>query len=458
MPIYCIDDGGDGSQTDTTQSASSLDWSKAHASVEELRADYSAAFTTSGNIIYFGDDHNDPNKAAAWTLTCPSSGLPVILISADRANSTPTYKTSTGNQLSSIGGNYSLILDGAFACYGMRIASGGSIGCDIDEDELGGFYSCTFAPAANTSTSFRSISKHGRLLVYDCTIDFTADGTSARTALAVSIPAWVSQVRGLKFINAGYRTGTVFATSPTVAMETTISGCDLSGFTNATACEIVRVDDSSGRLTISNCLTAATWTAFLNAAVQGTEITLNNVGPANAPTALFARNYYGDIVSSASIYRTGGFTIEGAATSWLITTTANVAEGAPFYTPWYYSTVTSTGSKTFTCHITNDTADFTDAEVWLEVEYLKDADEAIWTLATDQRATITTTPAAQTDDTTSVWVGLNDDSQGLADYMQSLAVTATVGETGQYRARVAVGVASIADSRYFYIDPKITVS
>jgi hypothetical protein len=41
---------------------------------------------------------------------------------------------------------------------------------------------------------------------------------------------------------------------------------------------------------------------------------------------------------------------------------------------------------------------------------------------------------------------------------QSLAVTETVGETGQYRARVAVSVASIAASRYFYIDPKIIVS
>ena len=44
------------------------------------------------------------------------------------------------------------------------------------------------------------------------------------------------------------------------------------------------------------------------------------------------------------------------------------------------------------------------------------------------------------------------------NYMQKLSVTATVNETGQYRARVAVAVANIASTRYFYIDPKVTVT
>jgi hypothetical protein len=92
--------------------------------------------------------------------------------------------------------------------------------------------------------------------------------------------------------------------------------------------------------------------------------------------------------------------------------------------------------------------------VWLEIEYLKDADEAQWTLATDQRTTVTTTAVAQTDDTTSTWNGTGPSFT----YKQSLAVTATIGETGQYRARVAVGMTSVASSRNFYVDPKVTVS
>ena len=73
----------------------------------------------------------------------------------------------------------------------------------------------------------------------------------------------------------------------------------------------------------------------------------------------------------------------------------------------------------------------------------------MWTLASDQRATITTTAVAQTDDTTSTWVG----SGPAYTYKQKLSTTVTIGEVGQIRARVVTGVASIASSRNFYIDP-----
>jgi hypothetical protein len=248
-------------------------------------------------------------------------------------------------------------------------------------------------------------------------------------------------------------------------------------------------------------------------------------GAANSPEQLYFATMQGTVVSSKAIWRTNGRSVGGVAHSWQVTTESTCEAVLPFYTPYIYGTVSSTGSKTFTAHITNDTEDFNDAQVWLELEYLKDADSGQWTLATDQRATITTTPAAQTDDTTSEWneisgsgtysqtgttMTVTDTAHGLAvgdaivldctsgdgndgtytivtvptadtftvtsstsetvsgdctwqmapvyTYKQSLAVTATIGETGQYRARVAVGVASIADSRYFYIDPKITVS
>jgi hypothetical protein len=453
MPIYCIDDGGDGSQTNTTQSAGTLDWSKADASVADLISYDAAAFTTSGNIIYFGDDHNDPDKAAHWTLTLPSSGLPAILISADRTNSTPTYKKGTGAQLSSLGGAYNMTADGSVACYGMRFASGAIFLPVHDVNEAGVYADCSVAIGANSTLYIGG--NVGNSEFYNLTVDLTADGTTARTGIVfANDTALRAKIIGLAFVNAAYRTASVFAAYP-YCLD--VSNADFSGFTNGTPCEIAQ-NVVNGTFNFTNCLTAETWSPIANQPGYGGQVMFTNCGPADAPTYLYFATGRGTVASTASIYRTGGATVEGDACAWLVTTTAGCGESAPFWTPYIYGTVSSTGSKTFTCHITNDTADFTNAEVWLEVEYLKDSDEAQWTLATDQRATITTTPAAQTDDTTSVWVGLNDDSQGLADYMQSLAVTATVGETGQYRARVAVGVASIAASRYFYVDPKITVS
>jgi hypothetical protein len=131
-------------------------------------------------------------------------------------------------------------------------------------------------------------------------------------------------------------------------------------------------------------------------------------------------------------------------------------EALPLYTPWSYGTISSAGSKTFTAYVANNTADLTDAEIWLEVEVMGTANSALTTMTTDWRnsdgagndGTITTTPAAQTDDTISSWTG------ATLTYMQSLAVTATVGEEGVYRARIALA----KPSSTVYIDPKITVS
>jgi hypothetical protein len=84
------------------------------------------------------------------------------------------------------------------------------------------------------------------------------------------------------------------------------------------------------------------------------------------------------------------------------------------------------------------------------------ADSPLYSLGSDQRsngtnafASITEAPDAQADDTTSSWTGIT------ATYKQSLAVTATVGEAGLYRARVAVGKASAGP---IYVDPKVQIS
>ena len=452
--VYCVDDGGDGTQNNTTQSTTALDWAKADTSIANLLAYDADALTNPGNIIFIGDDHSEPGGAAV-TYTFPTSGNPVILISADRTQATPTYKAGTGAQLSSLGGNYSLLMDGAVSCYGLRIACGstGSFGFQlfVDDNEYGGLYSgCTFVFGANGRISLGG--SGGRTILNNCVFDLTADGTTGRSAYVVEAVNGSCYIRGLTFINSGYRTAAVITTS-TSANYIEISGCDFSGFAAAT--EVFDAPTTS-KILMSNCKTANGTALFTSttAGRAGTEYSLCNVGYADSPAALVHANIFGQLYSSSSIYRSSGATIEGDATSWLVITNSMCMEASPFYSPHLYGVISSTGSKTFDCYITNDTADFTDNQVWLEVEYLATADEARWTLASDQRATITTTAAAQTADTTSTWNGTGPSFT----YKQKLSVTATVGETGQYRARVAVGVASIASSRYFYVDPKVTVS
>jgi hypothetical protein len=456
MPSYFVDDGGSSTSPYDT-------WAKAAPSFAALVSGASAALTTSGNIIYVGHDHNDAGTGAAKTYVGPDVGLPVIIISADREDTgaTPAYRVGTGNQLNTTDGAYVLTLDGSFALYGIKVASGGTgagaIVLSNDSNEAIFAQNCTFVVGANGSITIGGAGAGTR--INSLTINLTADETTPRTRNVIDGINGVATIAGLTFINAGYRTGSVIQTNASAAFVI-ISGADFSGFTQET-CEICAGPEAAGLVVFANCKTANNaplWSAPTTGRTGGL-YSMSNVAGSDNPAMLAVVTTGGEIRSTNTIYRSSGAGVEDIAnTAWLVTTTAVCAESWPFVTSWMYGTVASTGSKTFTCHITNDAADFTDAEVWLEVEYLKDDGSGQWTIATDQRATITTTPVAQTDDTTSVWVGLNDDSQGLADYMQSLAVTATVGETGQYRARVAVGVASIAASRYFYIDPKITVS
>jgi hypothetical protein len=281
-------------------------------------------------------------------------------------------------------------------------------------------------------------------------IDLTNDGTTNRS----TAPLWVNsgkklEINGLTFTNPGYRTGVIFYHGFTYGSEAYISGCDFSEFPSS--CEIVD-GVSGGTWNFSNCLTASTWTPNTSIGQNGL-FTFVNCGPENAPTYLYAASDLGALASTTAIYRTGGAEIEDTAVSYLVTTTALCTEGSPFVTPWIYDVVSTTGSKTFDLYVVNDTADLTDADIWLEVEFLGTTGEAISDLTSNHR-TITTTAAAHTDDTTSTWNGTGPSFT----YKQKLSVTATVNVAGQFRARVCVGKTSVISSAYLYLDPVITVT
>ena len=187
--------------------------------------------------------------------------------------------------------------------------------------------------------------------------------------------------------------------------------------------------------------------------VQNGRVIGHNIGPAYAPTYYLEKTLLGELISSSSIYRTNGASFGGVNTSWLVVTSADCSEGGEFTSPWMVGSIDAAGSKTWSCYITNDSGDFTNAEVWLEILYLPTSGEPQIAIGSSHR-TITATPTAVTDDTTSTWNGTGPSFT----YKQVLSVTATVGQAGQYRARVCVGKASIASSAYFYIDPLVTVS
>ena len=444
MTTYFVDDGGDGSD--------GLTWAKAYTSINAL--DAAVAFA-SGDIVYFGHDHVcQAVNSATLTIVGPTSGLPVVFISATTGSDPPAYQKGTGTQIDTTeGATFDVVFNGAFALYGIFVKAGRDIYGDNDQNESFYCRDCTLAPGPSNGINASGNNGTGRQFV-NLIADLTQDGSSDRSGSVFLISGSAGySINGLTFVNPGFRTGNIFAGAASQTGRRDISGADFSGFTNATTCEIF--GGNSQNVTLTNCKTVANYSLYdASAANVDTRILATNVGSADDPAGMWYHDYFGDAKSSTSIYRSGGATIEGIANSWLVTTTAVCNEYAPFHSPWIYGLVSSTGSKTFDTYITNDTADFTNAQIWLEVEYLATSDSPLWTLASDQRATITTTAADQDDDTTSTWVGAGP----AYTYKQRLRVTATVGETGQFRARVVTGVASIASSRYFHIDPLVTVT
>ena len=442
MATYYVDDGGSATSPFDT-------WAKAATSLAGLLGSVTIA---SSDTIYIGHDHVEPSPpASAVTFMLPAANPPVYIISATSGSNPVAYQASTTDQIKNTGIN-DMTFDGAVVLVGIKISAGRHITFACDGNEAAYCYNCTFG--VGNAGYVRALSG-GVAGWYRCTIDLSQDASpSSQFAFGFGNGFGYAEVVGLSFVSASNRTGVIFNNSGT-SNVVRISGSDFSGFTNATDCEIASGAGAAGHIVFSNCKTKSGFTYTDGAIPQpSARLEFYNVGDSDSPSRYALFDYYGSSVSTDQIYRTSGASIENVSSGWLVTTTGNCSETACFRSSWMCGYIDSTGSKTFDVYIVNDDADFDDDEVWLEVEYMGTSDSPLYTIGSDQRATITTTPAAQTDDTTSTWNGTGPSFT----YKQKLSVTATVNETGQYRARVCVGVASIASSRYFYIDPKVNVS
>lgn len=401
-----------------------------------------------GEILYIDSACADAaNYAASMTITGPvtSGTTPAIFISV--TVDTTTFAEATVSQIDTSNGAYAITLDGGFALYGIRCRSGSNINLTSDADEVGYSYKSRFRVAAGGRLSPGS----GNCWYFldKCTLDISDDGNTDSAVIPINT-AGITTIRDLVFVHSG---GTGKRTDHVIGGGSAIevSGVSFAGFPTTT-----EVNRYVGPFTMAFCKLGSGQLISNEPNDYKTLTTSMSCGTANTDLDVaYCAGYTGNLYSSQSIYRTGGAEVYGQAHSWLITTSARAREAAPFFTPWIYGYISSTGAKTFTVCVTNDTALFTDAEAWLEVEVLGTSGECLSSLHFDRRETPATVASNQAVDTVSTWNG-----GGVSfTHRQLLEVESiTVNEVGLFRARACFGVTSMASSRKTYIDPIVTVN
>lgn len=447
MAVYCIDDGGDGSQTNATQTLLALDWSKADTSIANLLAYDAAALSTSGNTIFIGDDHVE--SATSYNLIGPTSGAPTVIVSCDRTQASPTYKAASAAQITA--SSTTITFDGSFALFGIYVSATTNILLTADSNEVGRADDCTFAVGQNgyVNPNYYDISN------MEVVVGDTSSATNGVIDLSISAPG---RMRNVTF------SGTLTQRSDRIISNPCgeCSAMDLSGFTNA-SCSVFGGGIGIGRFfDIKTKSSPTIWDASYQT-YPYTDFMAVNIGAADAPEMLGAVTYGGQTDSNTTTkITTGGGSVEGTSCSWRITTLAGCSAYEPHYTPWIYGTLSSAGTKTFSIKITSNTQ-YTDAQVWMEVEVMGTANEPKSTVYSDWRGGSGAAAGNILSSATNQDAGSTSDWTSAKTYAQVLSVASVVvGEEGVFRARVVCAAASINDDTdplaYIYVDPKVTVS
>lgn len=168
-------------------------------------------------------------------------------------------------------------------------------------------------------------------------------------------------------------------------------------------------------------------------------------------TAIVERNerylYAGTLTTELTVIRTAGASDGTTAYSWKVATTANAKRLTPFKTFEGVLWNAALGSPlTLTAHVLTDNVTLTDAEIWIEAEYLGTSGTPVATLISDGAATILTPGTNQADDSGTAWT-----TTGIGTPVkQKLEVTFTPQMAGLVRWRVMIAKASTT----VYVDPK----
>jgi hypothetical protein len=175
-----------------------------------------------------------------------------------------------------------------------------------------------------------------------------------------------------------------------------------------------------------------------------------NTDSSNTNYRYYRQTYNGIILEETTNVRTGGASNGTTSISRKLTSSAGACFVSPLELPCIATWNETAGSEiTATVHIMTDNVTLTDAECWLEIEYLGNADYPVSSFANDRAASLLATPANQTT-STETW----DETDIGTPVKQKLAVAFTPQMKGPVKARVMLAKASTT----VYVCPKMELA
>lgn len=416
-----------------------------------------AAIDAAGDVAYLSQSHNyqpgGSNRTLAFAGT-PSN--PVKLICVNDSAEPPT--TVTTGAIEGVFGNLAIAFTGSFIAYGIEFGIyAGSAGLNIgfgSDQSVQSLVGCTLK-FTNTAT---------------CRIVLGANATKGVEVFfkASNLSLYfghVSQGFQLNDTTASISGGSILSGSSAITefvkqaqgtIKFNVSDFDFSNA--ATGLNLVYSGiPATGSITFLNCKLPSSWSGGLVAGsptLPGMRISMYNCDSAATNYRLWIETYSGAIISETTIVKTGGASDGTTALSWKMTSNANANEHtSPLVSDDMAVWIDSVGtSKTITVDILHDSVTaLTDAEVWLEIDYLGSSSSSLGTPTSDKRTTVLTSPANQTT-STATWTttGITNPNK------QKLEVTFTPQMKGFVYARVCLAKPGSIYTIYVDYEPTVT--
>ena len=399
-----------------------------------------------GGTVYVSHVHSE-SQASNMSFASPgTSASPVNVLCVNDGAEPPTTLATTAIAQTSVG---SLTFSGCAYCYGVEFRAGTSSTPHINFNSLSAWWwrmeRCKLVLRATSSSQVIVIGQPSGTEINQLLEFLDSDmhfAQSAQTIVVAGRLRWIGGTVG------GAGTPSVFFGSvPIFAGIAHVEGVDFSPKNT----ELWQPQGMPQQFTFVNCkfhasTTLTTGVPDAQGGAVGTFINCSNTGDTHG---YFQLKYQGTISNEIVIVRAGGASDGTTAFSRKMVTTANSWLYSPLEAqPIVFWNDTTGDSITLTVEVITDGVTLTDAEAWLEVEYLGTSGQPLSSRTNDRVTSVLATPVNQTSSSES-WT-----TTGLSSPVkQSLAVTVTPQEAGLMSCYVCLARASTT----MYFDPKVTV-